>query len=232
MPRTFLYQQWLQHRLKAFARSAGPVRICGQEIAMPPEQYGAALMQAYFGRTPLKWIAEQAGIPLSRIRRWRRDPLFLLVMDWSKAIFSGDIQEKLILNDYTAAEYHSISAEVSLLEDSLRVMIRMPLYGRFVKLGQRLISYHENDIAPDSYDLRLFRRLLLFFLALEHHWPGPAGNRLKTDFVPLARDVVWPLLGDKDWPGPVMASVQEAAPLSRIRDALGERLRETLRRNR
>jgi hypothetical protein len=42
-------------------------------------------------------------------------------MDWSKSIFSKSFQENLALNDYSLAQYHYIAAEVSLLEESLRV---------------------------------------------------------------------------------------------------------------
>ena len=168
----------------------------GLEIKLSPQQYGAALMQAYLGKSSLKWIA--------------------------------DFQENLTLNDYSLEAYHSISGEMALLEKSFRIVARMPLYQRFIKVGQRLISRHRNNLALDGYDLRLFRRLLLFFMTLEHHWPGPAGQTLQAEFVPLAKDVVWPLLGQDDWIGPTLAEIQERIPRSMIRSMLGSRLRETL----
>jgi hypothetical protein len=53
-----------------------------------PTQYGAALMQAYFGQASLSWISKQTKIPIKRLREWRQEPQFLLVMDWNKSIFS------------------------------------------------------------------------------------------------------------------------------------------------
>lgn len=197
---------------------------------MPPNQYCAALMQAYIGKASLAWIAEITGIPLQRLRQWRQEPQFLLVIDWSKSIFSDSFQENLILSDYSVAQHHYISGEISLLEESLRIAIRMPLFQRFTKLGKSLISRHQNDLTLTVYDLRLFRRLFLFFLALEHHWPSPARSHISEDFLPLAKDVVWPLLEEKQWAVPALESMQQAAPLSRIRSQLDIKLRETFKR--
>jgi len=226
----FPYQQWLHERLHEHAHSSRPPQIRGRKIAMSPNQYGAALMQAYLGKASLSWIAELTGIPLQRLRQWRQEPQFLLVMHWSKSIFSDSFQENLILSDYSVAQHHYMAAEISLLEESLRIAIRMPLYQRFTKLGKSLISRHKNDLALADYDLRLFRRLFLFFLALEHHWPSPAHSHISVDFLPLAKDVVWPLLEQKQWAGPALETIQQAAPLSWIRPQLDRKLSETLQR--
>jgi len=61
------------------------------------------------------------------------------------------------------------------------------------------MSRHQNDLDLNNYDLRLFRRLFLFFLALENHWPGESYRCINKDFVTLAKDVVWPLLNQKQW---------------------------------
>lgn len=225
----FPYQQWLHERLHEQAQSSRPPQIRGREIAMFPIQYGAALMQAYIGKASLAWVAELTGIPLQRLRQWRQEPQFLLVIDWSKSIFSNSFQEDLILSDYSVAQYHYMSGEISLLEESLRIAIRMPLYQRFTKLGKSLISRHQNDLPLTDYDLRLFRRLFLFFLALEHHWPSQVRRHSSKEFLPLAKDVVWPLLEQEQWLGPALESVQQAAPLSRIRSQLDRKLKETLK---
>ena len=224
----FLYQQWLHQRLHHYVTSPRPPRLRGRKVALSPTQYGAALMQGYFGPASLDWISKQTRIPVKRLRDWRQEPQFLLVMDWSKSIFSKAFRENLILNDYTAAQYHYIAAEISLLEESLRVAARVPLYQRFKKLGRSLISRHQNDLNLSNYDLRLFRRLFLFFLALEYHWPSAAQKRINEDFLPLARDVIWPLLADNLWVGPALESVQQTSPLSHIRLVLESELRDTL----
>lgn len=197
---------------------------------MPIHQYGAALMQAYLGGASLNWIAEQIEIPLKLMRQWRRDLQFLLVMDWSKAIFSDTFKEKMILNDYSATQYHTIAAEMSLLEKSLLLSVRSPLYKRFAQLGQRLISQHQHCLDFNTYDIRLFKRLFLFFLSLEYHWPSKAQKQIKQTFLPLAKDVVWPILKQETWVESSFKSLQKTNPLSQIRLDLGNQLNETFNR--
>jgi len=193
---------------------------------MTPRQYGTALMQAYLGKASLAWIAEQTGISPETLRRWRREPEFLLLMDWSKSLFAAALLETLILHDYPLAQYHDVAAEFALLDESVRVMARVPLYDRFKSTATGLISKQENGIPLPDFDLRLFRRLFLFFLALEHHWPGSASRRLHEEFIPLARDVVWPLLKQEFWVEAALTSIQQSAPLPQIRLVLGSQLRE------
>lgn len=224
----FLYQQWLHQRLHQYVTSPRSPRLRGRKVALSTAQYGAALMQAYYGQASLDWISKQTRIPIKRLREWRQEPHFLLVMDWSKSIFSEALKENLTLNDYTVAQYHYIAAEISLLEESLRVSARVPIYQLFKKLGRSLISRQQNNLNLTNYDLRLFRRFFLFFLALEYHWPSSAQKRIREDFLPLARDVIWPLLDDKLWVGPALESLQQNAPLSHIRLVLERELRDTL----
>ncbi len=226
MKRLFFYQEWLRQSVEAYVHAPGPTQIRGRDVTMSPRQYAAALMQAYLGKASLAWIAEQAGIPLEELRRWRYEPEFLLVMDWSKSLFADAFRESLLLNDYSLAQYHDIAAEFSLLDESVRVMARVPLYERFKATGSRLISKHQNSLPLPDFDLRLFRRLLLFFLALEYHWPGAAARRLNDEFLPLARDVVWPLLGQEFWVETALKSIQQAAPLAQIRLVLAGQLKE------
>ncbi len=223
----FLYQNWLQQQLNEFPQSPKPLSIQDREAAISQIQYAAAMMQAYFGKASMAWIAELSGIPLRRLRRWRQDPRFLLAMDWSKSVFARVFHEKLILSDFSIAQHHYIAAEISLLEESLRVSIRMPLYQRFSKLGRSLISRHQNELALDNYDLRLFRRLFVFFLALEHHWPSPARRPLYRDFLPLAEQVVWPRCNEKYRVRPVLEALQQTVPMAKIRQLLNRALRRT-----
>jgi hypothetical protein len=228
MEHIFLYQQWLHQRLDEYERASKPPKLRGRDIALSTSQYGAALMQAYLGKATLRWIADHSSISLEHLRQWRQEPPFLLVMDWSKSIFAKVFQENLALKDYTLEQYYYIAAEISLLEESLRVAVRVPLYQRFKKLGRRLISRHQNNLSLSKYDLRLFRRLFLFFLTLEQHWPSSARKRILEDYLPLARDVVWPLLNEGHWVEPTLESLQQTDPLPQIRQELAKKLNETL----
>jgi hypothetical protein len=187
-------------------------------------------MQAYLGKAPLGWIAKQTGIPLQQLKEWRREPEFLLVMDWSKSVFSTSFHESLVLNDYSLAQYHHIAGEVALLEESLRLVVRVPLYQRFKKVGRSHISRHQNNLPLSIYDLRLFRRLFLFFLALEYHLPSSSQRRIREDFIPLAKDLLWPLLDQEIWVEPALRAIQETTPLQQIRLILDSKLSATLGR--
>jgi hypothetical protein len=230
MKRLFLYQEWLQQKLNEYVHAPRPPQLRGRDVTMTPRQYGAALMQAYLGKASLAWIAEQIGISLETLRRWRHEPEFLLLMDWSKSLFAAASLETLVLHDYSLAQYHDVAAEFALLDESLRVMTRVPLYDRFKRTGSALISKHENGIPLPDFDLRLFRRLFLFFLALEHHWPGADSRRLHEVFIPLARDVVWPLLKQEHWIEAALSSIQQSTPLSQIRLVLAGQLKQTFLR--
>ena len=74
----FLYQQWLHQRLDEYVKSSKPPKLHGREVIMLPNQYGAALMQAYLGKASLAWIAECAEIPLPLLRQWRQEADFPL----------------------------------------------------------------------------------------------------------------------------------------------------------
>lgn len=227
MEPAFFYQQWLGQRLHEYVHVPRAHKLRGRKIVMTPRQYAAALMQAYFGRASLTWIAEHVGIPVQLLLQWRNELDFLLIMDWSKSLFSKEFQEKLILNDYSMAQYYFMAAEISLLEESLRLIIRMPLNRRFVKIGRFLMSRHQNDLDLNNYDLRLFRRLFLFFLALEAHWPGESCRCINKEFVTLARHVVWPVLNQKQWIGQEFNSIRQTTPMSQILHELDHRLRDT-----
>lgn len=225
----FLYQRWVRKTLKDYVTSTSPSKLKGRIISMSPHQYAAALMQAYFGKASLGWISEITGIPLEYIQNWRKKLEFLLVMDWSKSIFSETFQQTLILNDYSVAQYHEISAEFSILEESLRVAVRVQLYIRFKTLAEKLISSNKHGLKLEMHDLNLFRRLFLFFLALEHHWPSAARNPIQEKFLPFAKEVAWPLLGQEDWVESELGSAQHNYPLSQLRLLLVDQLRETFR---
>ncbi|MBW2134295.1 MAG: hypothetical protein JRG72_03540 [Deltaproteobacteria bacterium] len=195
MKPVFLYQQWLCDTLQSYSATHKPPKLKGRILIMPLRQYATALMQAYLGQFSLAWIAEITGTPLMVLKGWRQETEFLMAMDWSKAVFVEYFRQRLTLTDYSLDQYHEIAAEFSLLEASLRVSGRTKLYETFRTLGERLIGRHRYDLGLENYDLNLFRRLLVFFMALEHFWPSPAGTRLQERFLPLALEVVWPQLG-------------------------------------
>lgn len=198
-PATFLYQRWLQQTLQDYVTSLQPITWRGKIVQLTPKQYGAALLQGYLGGMSLDRLGGVINISLETLRHWRQEPGFLWVMDWSKSIFVEFFCDSLIRNDYSLSQYYDIAGEFSLLEDSLKIRVRARLYRDLRALAEKIHNLHRFFMRMDDYDLRLFRRLLLFFLVLEDFWPSPAGRRLRRNFLPLAQQVVWPLLGSEEF---------------------------------
>jgi hypothetical protein len=227
MEPTFLYQKWLGQALQNYVSSPGPPVLKGRTLGLSPRQYGAALLQAYLGQFSLAWLAEVAGVPLASLKSWRQELEFLLVMDWSKSLFAEDFREHLMRNDYSLAQVHEIAGEFSLLEESLRVRVRTHLYQVLKNLGEKLGTRQRHGVPLARHDFPLFRRLFMFFLALEYFWRSPAEKWIQDELAPLAREVVWPLLGLGHWLEPELTAIRARSSLAQIRELLEGRLRET-----
>jgi hypothetical protein len=191
----FLYLAWLQETWRAYTQATAQPILHGRPITLTSQQYGAALLMAYLGDFSLKKLATLAGVDLAILEQWRGSPEFHLVMDWSKSRFAGFFQENLLLEDYSWREYQEIAGEFACLEESLRVRVRTGLYPQLRDLGVRLANQYRHGLSLDTSSFPQFRRLLLFFGALEAFWPSPARPRLRDKLLPLAREVVWPALG-------------------------------------
>jgi len=191
----FLYLTWLQETWQAYTQAAAPPTLRGRRLGLTPRQYGAALLMAYVGGFSLKELSALIGEDLTSLEAWRESPDFLLVMDWSKSRFAHYFQETLILEDFSWPAYQEIAGEFASLEESLRIRVRTNLYPQLRQLGERLLSQDRHGLSLDTASFPRFRRLFLFFWALEAFWPSPARPRLRDQLLPLARGLVWPALG-------------------------------------
>lgn len=192
---TFLYLAWLQEIWREYVQAAGPPPWRGRNLVLTPRQFGAALLMGYLGEFSLGGLAAMAGVTLVSLEDWRQSPGFLLVMDWSKSRFAEHFQETLLLEDFSSAAYREIAGEFACLEESLRVRVRTGLYPKLRDLGEGLASQYRHGLPLETSSFPRFRRLFLFFWALEAFWPSPARPRLQEKLLPLAREVVWPALG-------------------------------------
>ncbi len=191
----FLYLAWMQEVWRAYTQATTQPTLQGRPITLTSRQYGAALVMAYLGEFSLKRLAAFTGVDLAILEGWRESPEFLQVMDWSKSRFAKNFQENLLLEDFSWAAYQEIAGEFACLEESLRVRVRTGLYPQLRNLGERLFSQYRHGLSLDTSNFPRFRRLFLFFWALEAFWPSPARPRLKDKLFPLAQEVVWPALG-------------------------------------
>ena len=195
MAAQFLCLAWLQETWRAYIQATTQPILRGRPIKLTSQQYGAALLMVYLGEFPLGKLAALAGVDLAILEEWRGSPEFHLVMDWSKSRFAEFFQENLLLEDYSWREYQEIAGEFACLEESLRVRVRTGLYPQLRDLGARLANQYRHGLSLDTSSFPGFRRLFLFFWALEAFWPSPARPRLRDKLLPLAREVVWPALG-------------------------------------
>ena len=191
----FLYLNWLQETWQAYTQATLPPTLRGRRLKLTLRQYGAALLMAYVGGFSLRELAAVAGVDLVVLEGWRESPEFLLVMDWSKTRFAHYFPETLSLEDFPQPAYQEIAGEFASLEESLRIRVRTNLYPQLRQLGERLLSQDRHGLSLDTASFPRFRRLFLFFWALEAFWPSPVRPRLRDRFLPLARELVWPALG-------------------------------------
>ena len=191
----FLYLNWLQETWQAYTQATLPPTLRGRRLRLTPQQYGAALLMEYVGGFSLKELSAVAGVGLAVLEGWRESPEFLLVMDWSKTRFAHYFPETLSLEDFPQPAYQEIAGEFACLEESLRIRVRTNLYPQLRQLGERLLSQDRHGLSLDTASFPRFRRLFLFFWALEAFWPSPARPRLRDQLLPLARELVWQALG-------------------------------------
>lgn len=194
-PARFLHLAWFKQVLDNYREARPPARLKGRVITLSPRQYGAALLMSYLGEFSLPTLAQVAGVDLDTLMEWRESPEFLLIMDWSKSRFAEVFQENLVLEDFPPQEYLDIAGEFACLEESLRIRVRTGLYPQLRDLGEQLLSRYHHGLPLETSSFPKFRRLFLFFWALEAFWPSTARPRLQEKLLPLAREVVWPTLG-------------------------------------
>jgi len=224
----FLYLIWLQKTWRAFNQAPVRPALRGRRLALTSRQYGAALLMAYLGRFSLAELSAAAGVDLDILKEWRRSPEFLLVMDWSKSRFADSFQETLLLEDFSWPAYQDIAGEFACLEESLRIRVRTGLYPQLQTLGERLLSQDHHGLSLEISSFPRFRRLFLFFGALEAFWPSPARPQLRERLLPLARELVWPALGlapDEELFGELW---QKPGLLTSLKEILATAIRSTV----
>ncbi len=226
MEPTFLYERWVKKKMFEYLTISCPPQLKGRIVTLSPKQYGGVLLQAYVGRVSIEEIASFISLKPEKLYQWRKEPEFMLASDWNKCLFASEFTESMVLKDYSMTEYHEIAGEFSILEESLRVSARIPLFHRFRMLGQRLLSKVRYGIEMDRYDMVVFKRLFAFFLALEYHWPSPASKRIKKDFMPLAEKVIWPELSPGTSVAAELEDIQGSEPIDMLLGKLAERLRQ------
>ena len=198
LARHFLYLAWLQETWQAHSQATVHLHPQGRRLKLTSQQCSVALLMNYLGSFSLRELSVLAKVDRVLLEEWRESPEFLWMMDWSKSRFAKNFQEILSLEDFSWPAYQEIAGEFACLEESLRIRVRTGLYPKLRDLGERFLSQYHHGLSLETFSFPRFRRLFLFFWALEAFWPSPARLRLRDRLLPLALELVWPALGLRD----------------------------------
>lgn len=157
-----------------------------------------AMLDIYLGTLSLQEIAARSGSGPDALLFLRSNAAFMRLVDSYKQECAQWIREDLILNDRTIEEYDSIAADYSMLEEVLRMQIRIPLFAQLREVSLSIKSKSTYGLPTDPYNLRLFSKLYLFFLFTEKYLPTLTSRSL-PDLKQIAEETVWPALAfDKE----------------------------------
>lgn len=154
--RFFLSENWIQNKIAESREARSPHQI-------------AALMHIYFGTLSLKDISKISGLSLDTLKDLRTKGSFTRLVDNFKKEYSREFREALLINDYSVEEYETLAADFTILDEMLQIQIKVPLFTQLRKLSQNLKSKKTFGLKIENYDLKLFKRLLTFFMFVERY---------------------------------------------------------------
>jgi hypothetical protein len=177
--------RWLRKRIEELGEGRAPYQL-------------AALFHIYLGTLSLEEIAALSCIETEGILFLRSNGAFMKLVDTFKQECAAWSREDLILNERTIEEYDSIGADYSMLEEVLRMQIKIPLFTELRAVAQSIKSKSTYGLPIERYNLRLFKKLYLFFLFSEKYTPTLTSRSL-PDLEQIAEETVWPTVAfDKE----------------------------------
>lgn len=154
--RFFLSENWIQNKIAKSKEARSSHQI-------------AALMHIYFGTLSLRDISEISGLSLDTLKDLRTKASFMRLVDNLKKEYSQEFREAILINDYSIEEYETLAADFTMLDEMLQIQIKVPLFTHLRELSQSLKSKKTYGLKIENYDLRLFKRLLTFFMFTERY---------------------------------------------------------------
>ena len=158
----------------------------------------SALLHIYVGALTLGEIATYAGLTEGALRGLRMNARFMKMVDTVKKEYANDLREDVIVNTYGMDDYDTLASDVALLEEMVRMQIKLPLFSQLRKLAEKIESKYRHNLNIDTYDLMLFRRLFSFLILVEKYGTTLTVQSL-LEMKKTAEQIVWPRLNlDKD----------------------------------
>jgi hypothetical protein len=183
----------------------------------------AALLHIYLGALTLHEIAVYSGLTIETLNGLRMNAPFMKMVDTCKKEYSRDLREDILVNNYRLEDYDSLASDVSLLDEILRMQIKVPLFTQLRNLSQSIKSRTTHNLKIDPSELMLFRRLFSFFILFEKYATTLTAQSL-MEMKLIAEEIVWPGLHlDKNEIDQILNR-----PMSTIEERLRE-LRERLK---
>jgi hypothetical protein len=201
---TSLSLRWLRKKLDELGESRQPYHL-------------DAILHVYLGTISLREIAARSGSGTDALLFLRSNAAFMRLVDTYKQECAQWIREDLILNERTIEEYDSIAADYAMLEEVLRMQIKIPLFSQLREVAQSIKSKSACGLPIDPYDHRLFRKLYLFFLFTEKYLPTLTSRSL-PDLMQIADKTVWPAVSfDEEKPDRLL---KESASFDQMAEGL------------
>ncbi|MEW6418691.1 MAG: hypothetical protein AB1480_11290 [Nitrospirota bacterium] len=151
----------------------------------------AALLHIYLGALTLHEIAVYAGLTIETLQGLRMNARFMKMVDTCKKEYSRDLREDLLVNNYQLDDYDSLASDVSLLDEILKMQIKVPLFTELRNLSQSIKSRTTHNLKVDLSEFMLFRRLFSFLILVEKYATTLTAQSL-LEMKAIAEEIVWP----------------------------------------
>lgn len=175
-----LIQSWIQKKIIELGNNIQPYNI-------------AALLHIYSGTLTLSDISYRTNISVGDLNLLRKNAGFMRLVDIYKKECAKSFIENILINDREIDDYAFIAADFSMLDEVIRMQIKIPLFTYLRDLYIGLRDKYTYKLKMDRYDLMVFKRLYIFFLFTELYIETLTTKSL-SEMQGIANDVVLPAL--------------------------------------
>lgn len=175
-----LIQNWIKRKIIELGSNIQPYNI-------------AALLHIYSGTLTPSEISHKANISIEELNLLRKNAGFMKLVDTYKKECAKAFIENILINDREINDYAFIAADFSMLDEVIKMQIKIPLFTYLRDLYIGLRDKHIYKLKIDKYDIMVFKRLYIFFLFTELYIETLTVKSL-LEMQEIANDVVLPAL--------------------------------------
>lgn len=175
-----LIQNWIQKKIIELGSSIQPYNF-------------AALLHIYSGTLNLSDISSITNLNIEELSLLRKNAAFMKLVDTYKKECAKSFIESILINDRDINDYAFIAADFSMLDEIIRMQIKIPLFTYLKDLYIGLKNKYIYKLKMDRYDLMVFKRLYIFFLFTELYIETLTTKSL-LDMKEIAEGVILPAL--------------------------------------